>query len=72
MPIKHALSAFSGDYKDANLVKLFISKLKELEKLQNDKLQAKTLRKIKVFYNWPCNSILELHLTLTTHYIYMP
>jgi hypothetical protein len=43
MPIKYVLSTFSGEYKDANLVKVFISKLEKLEKLQNDKLQAKTL-----------------------------
>jgi hypothetical protein len=26
---------------------------------------------IKVFYNWPCNSIFELERTFVTHYIYM-
>jgi len=40
MPTKYVLSTCSGDHKDANLVKVFISRLIDLEKFQIDKLQA--------------------------------
>jgi hypothetical protein len=40
MPIKYVFLAFSGDHRDANLIRVFISKLIDLEKLQTNKLQA--------------------------------
>jgi hypothetical protein len=40
MPIKYVMLAFNGDHRHANPNKIFTNKLIELEKLQNDKLQA--------------------------------
>jgi hypothetical protein len=41
MATKYVLLAFNGDHQGANHVKIFINRLTKLEKLQNDKLQAK-------------------------------
>jgi len=38
MQIEYVLLASNGDHINANHVQVFISRLKELEKLQNDKL----------------------------------
>jgi hypothetical protein len=40
LPIEYVMLAFNGDHIDANPIRVFTSKLIELEKLQNDKLQA--------------------------------
>jgi hypothetical protein len=40
MPIKYVILSFNGDRIDANLVKVLISRLTKLEKLQIDKLHA--------------------------------
>jgi hypothetical protein len=40
MPIKYVLLAFNGDHRDANPIKVFISKSTDLENLQTNKLQA--------------------------------
>jgi hypothetical protein len=41
MTTKYVLLAFNSDHQDANPIKVLISRLTKLEKLQNDKLQAK-------------------------------
>ncbi len=51
MPIEYVFLAFIGDHRDANHVKVLTSKLTQLEKLQNDKLQA---HEIVVNLQWNC------------------
>jgi hypothetical protein len=40
MPTKYILPTCSGEHKDANLVKVFTSRLIDLEKFQTDRLHA--------------------------------
>jgi hypothetical protein len=41
MPTIYVMLTFSGDHKDANIVKIFINQLTKLKKLHNDRLHAK-------------------------------